>query len=322
MSAPQPRWPQPSWPLPDPPSHPASDQATEQPADQPVRESQPYGPGQPYLPSQPYGPGQGFAPGQPFGPGQPYVPSQPAPGSLPPAGFPGSSAAFPPPAGPQVRPDDYGPGRTGYPPAHGGYPDHQFVPPTAQPSGAHPTPAPQREPDIAEWWERLLARLADSLAFTVVQVVLGNLFYAMFGPSLALDGSGYFYVRGSVIVPAVLAGLVAAGLYAGYDYAMHRKFGATCGKMLFKLKLARLDRQPPTQSEILRRSLAYPGVFAVTGLFAGLSGMPIGLGVTLVILVTLADGVALFTDQVRVRSLHDRLGGTVVVKRTGQPKHG
>jgi uncharacterized RDD family membrane protein YckC len=179
----------------------------------------------------------------------------------------------------------------------------------------------EQEPDIADWWQRLAARLIDGFGFLIVQQILSSVFYALFGPSFGFDATG-FRVSGSWILPAVLSGVVSGLLYAGYDVYMHGKFGATGGKMLLKLKLARVDRQPATQMVIIKRALAYPGVFALVGVIAGLGLFAFGLGSLLLVLVTVADGIFVLVDQKSRQSLHDRFSGTVVLKTAGSPTLG
>ncbi|MDT7658828.1 MAG: hypothetical protein QOF38_3543 [Pseudonocardiales bacterium] len=238
----------------------------------------------------------------------------PAPGSghAPPPSYLSGPPSYPPPPGYQQPPAGYGQA----PPP--GYGEHQQAPPGYQSGGA---PRVEQEPDIADWWQRLAARLIDGFGFLIVQQILSSVFYALFGPSFGFDATG-FRVSGSWILPAVLSGVVSGLLYAGYDVYMHGKFGATGGKMLLKLKLAQVDRQPATQMVIIKRALAYPGVFALVGVIAGLGLLAFGLGSLLLVLVTVADGIFLLVDQRSRQSLHDRFPGTVVLKTAGSPTLG
>ncbi|HEX4251387.1 MAG TPA: RDD family protein [Pseudonocardia sp.] len=264
------------------------------------------GPGPQGPPSQ--GPPPGYQPPPP--PGYPPGYQAPRPGyQAPPPGY-GQQYAQP-----QGPPADYGQQHgqpQGPPPGHLG----QQAAPGYQQGGA---PAPVQQPDIADWWQRLVARIIDGVGFMIVQWTLTSIFYALFGPSFDADT---FQFRGSWILPAVLAGVVSGLLYAGYDYYMHGKFGATLGKMALKLKLAQVDRSPVTQAVVLKRALLYPGVFALTGLIAGLGLFALSLGSWLLVLVTVADGIFVLIDQTSRQSLHDRLAGTVVLKTAGSPTIG
>jgi uncharacterized RDD family membrane protein YckC len=244
----------------------------------------------------------------------------------PPPGYQGPPPGYPPgyqapPPGYQPPPPGYGQqgpqqGQQGPPP---GYAQQQGPPPgfaqQQAPTGYAPghqqggAPASVQQPDIADWWQRLVARIIDGVGFLIVQAILSSILYALFGPW-------------NWILAAVLSGVVSGLLYAGYDFYMHSKFGATAGKMALKLKLAQVDRQPATQAVILKRALLYPGVFAVIGLVAGLGLFALGIGSWLLGLVTLADGIFVLVDQTSRQSLHDRLAGTVVLKTAGSPTIG
>jgi len=268
---------------------------------------------------------QGPTPGYPGQPAEPRGPAQQGP----PPGYQGPPPGYPP--GYQAPPPGYQPPPPGYGQQHGqqqaqpqGPPPgdgQQQAPPGYQQGGYQQggAPASVQQPDIAEWWQRLVARIIDGVGFLIVQSILGSIFYALFGPSFE---DGTFLVTGSWILPAVLSGVVSGLLYAGYDVYMHSKFGATAGKLVLKLKLAQVDRQPATQAVIIKRALLYPGVFALTGLIAGLGLFAFGLGSWLLVVVTVADGIFLLIDQTSRQSLHDRLAGTVVLKTTGSPTLG
>jgi len=270
---------------------------------------------------------QGPTPGYPGQPAEPRGPAQqgPPPGYQgPPPGYPPGYQA--PPPGYQPPPPGYGQqqapqyGQQGqqHPQQHAPRPDYgqQQAPAGYQQGGA---PASVQQPDIADWWQRLVARIIDGVGFMIVQWILTSIFYGLFGPSFDAET---FQFRGSWLLPAVLSGVISGLLYAGYDFYMHSKFGATAGKMVLKLKLAQVDRQPATQAVILKRALLYPGVFALTGLVAGLGLFAFGLGSTLLVLVTIADGIFVLIDQTSRQSLHDRLAGTVVLKTAGSPTIG
>jgi uncharacterized RDD family membrane protein YckC len=267
---------------------------------------------------------QGPTPGQPGQPGEQQGPAWqgPPPGyQAPPPGYPPGYQA--PPPGYQPPPPGQGHQQghqqgqaQGPPPGYGQQQAPTGYAPGYQQGGA---PAPVQQPDIADWWQRLVARIIDGIGFMIVQWILTSIFYALFGPSFDRDT---FQFSGSWLLPAVLAGVVSGLLYAGYDFYMHGKFGATAGKMALKLKLAQVDRQPATQAVVLKRALLYPGVFALTGLIAGLGLFALSLGSWLLVLVTVADGIFVLIDQTSRQSLHDRLAGTVVLKTAGSPTIG
>jgi hypothetical protein len=74
-------------------------------------------------------------------------------------------------------PPSYLSGPPGYP-SPAGYGQSQQAPPGYRPGGASGV---AQEPDIADWWQRLVARLVDGFGFVIVQQILSTVFYALFG---------------------------------------------------------------------------------------------------------------------------------------------
>jgi uncharacterized RDD family membrane protein YckC len=309
MNEPQPPWPRQGPPPPgQPPGGPGS-----------------VPPGYQAPPGYQDGPGYQGVPGYQGGPGYPGGPGyQGVPGYQGGPGHPGWSGGdgtpgYAAPPGYQAPPGQppYAP-NGGYQAPPAGYANHYQPPPGYQPGSG---PSQKQEPDIADWWQRLVARIVDGFVFTIVYWILSGIFNALFRPSLEFDSTGVHWT-GNVILPALLSSVIAGLLYAGYDAYMHIKFGATAGKMLLKLKLARVDRQPPSQAEILKRAIAYPGVFALVGVVGAMGLFVLGLGSMLLAAVSLADGIFLLIDDVRRQSLHDRFAGTVVLKTDATPTLG
>jgi uncharacterized RDD family membrane protein YckC len=202
-----------------------------------------------------------------------------------------------------------------------GYPNDQQTPPGCpnyqRPQSANPAAGAfstaSQELDIADWWQRLVARIIDGVGFVVVLWILTELFYAVYWSSWGFNSYDYRW-SGNWFLPGLLSGVVSGLLYAGYDIYMHTRFGATAGKMLLKLKLARLDRQPPSTVIVLKRALLYPGVFALVGAIPALGMVTYTSLNLLLILVTIVDGIFVLIDQVKRQALHDRFAGTVVLK--------
>ena len=292
-------------------------------------------PGNPYQPQppqgQPYGDPQGGQPygnrqgGQSYGDpqgGQPYGnPQGGQPYGNPQGGQPyGQPQGGQPPYGnPQGQPyggsqGGYGPPQGGYNEPQGGYGDQQQsygAPYGGQPYGAQPGyPSPygaQLPPGapapLAEWWERLVARIIDGLIFAVVYWILLRIFTSIFSPSLEDVLSGRSL--GSLVLPGVLAGIIAFALYAAYDYVLHSKDGQTFGKKALQIRLARVGGGEVDSSAVMKRAAIYPGVMV-------LYGIPILGWLVFIFLVVL--GILILVDKPLQQGLHDKVAGTVVVK--------
>jgi uncharacterized RDD family membrane protein YckC len=194
--------------------------------------------------------------------------------------------------------------------------NHPGPPPYGYPGGpGYSGPQPPMGPPLAEWWERLLARIIDGVVFAAANMILSSILFAVFVPLFAV--SVYGGLAGSGLFLLYLVNWVVAGLlYAGYDYFLHARSGQTLGKMALKIRVATVDGRPVPQQVLLRRAAAYPGAFALVGLLAGLSWWAAPLGMLLAVGLSIADGIPVITDQRLHQALHDRFAGTIVIKAT------
>ena len=165
----------------------------------------------------------------------------------------------------------------------------------------------------AEWWERFVARLIDGVVFGIASMIVSSILFIVLVPVFAF--SAYQGMAGPVLFLAYLASWVVSGvLFAAYDYFLHARTGQTLGKMALRIRVVTVDGRPLSQQVLLRRAAAYPGVFALIGVLAGLSWSAGALGTLLAVGLTLADGIPVITDQRLHQALHDRFAGTVVIK--------
>jgi uncharacterized RDD family membrane protein YckC len=256
-------------------------------------------PGQPGYAQPPGQPGYGQPPGQP-GYGQPtYTPPPGQPGYAQPAGQPG----YPQPGYPQP-----GYGQPGY-----GQPAPYASPYQPYPGTGYGYQA--KDPSLAEWWQRLLARIIDGLVLAVLILPLWipafsslisklrniNNQYAANPNSPAAQAAikhvtGHFLGEMALVV---IAGLVVA---MAYDWLQHGLWGQTLGKRALGTMVVTAD----TRSKISvgtagGRAAVYvlpPLVPFVGGLFA------------------LLNELWLLWDQQR-QCLHDKAARTVVIKTRG-----
>ena len=243
-------------------------------------------PGQPGgAPGQPYG----AAPGQPYGaaPGQPYGA---APGQ--PGGAPG-------------QPYGAAPGQP-----YGGY-----QPYPGSPAGT--VYKPPKDPVLAEWWQRLLARIIDGIivsifispvwVVTVLALVHRIQNVANQYPDLSQPGTQQAFsnsmnqaVAGMIGV-FLLLGVLAALVYFAYDWLQHGLWGQTLGKRVMGTKVVTADTRTPISGGAACRRAA---VFALP------SGVPYIGG-----LFALINELWLTWDTQR-QCLHDKAAGTVVAKKS------
>jgi uncharacterized RDD family membrane protein YckC len=207
------------------------------------------------------------------------------------------------------------PYRSGAPTA--GYTTPPFRPPPpprwSNPGAAGRPTGPGGRP-LAEWWERLLARLLDNLItnaastvlmviYIIVLVVVAARHPGDFQPGQ--DPPGWFV--GLILLVYPILGLAFGISSYIYHNLLFDHTGRTVGKKV--LKLAVVDAktgQPADRAQLRRRWLAYDGVMA-----AGLLVLPLSVVTSpysyLCVLWALWDK----PDR---QTLHDKYSGTVVVK--------
>ncbi|GAA1259111.1 hypothetical protein GCM10009677_07520 [Sphaerisporangium rubeum] len=157
----------------------------------------------------------------------------------------------------------------------------------------------------ALWWERWVARFLDGLIFSVVYGILNSIFFSMFGPSVADILADPSLASGSVILPALLAGVIAFGAYAAYDYVLHSKDGQTLGKKVMKIRLVSAAGGALDSGAVLKRSAIFPGAMV-------LYGIPVVGWLSSIFVLVLA--ILILVDKPRHQGPHDKIAGTVVVK--------
>ncbi|GGK80109.1 hypothetical protein Sme01_45610 [Sphaerisporangium melleum] len=233
-------------------------------------------------PGSPHGPAPGA--GDPYAAprGGEYAPPQNAGHGGVPQGGQGAAQ------GPYGGPQGYGAPQAGY-----GAPYGEPLPPGA--------PAP-----LALWWERWVARIIDSLVPFVLYMIVSFILAPMFVPSAEeIRADPAAALGGASVIPALVAGIIAYGAYAVYDYLLHSKDGRTIGKKVMKIRLAGVGGAPLDSAALLKRSAIFPGVMV-------LYGIPL-LG-TLAGIFVLVLGVLILTDKPLRQGPHDKVAGTVVVK--------
>lgn len=257
--------------------------------------------------NDPYGAGQGYASGaqsaygsgrqQPYGSGQqqPYGSGQQQPY--------GSGQQAPYGSGPQS-----GPGYGGYPP-QGGYAQPGYAAGSAQPL----------DPTLAEWWQRLVARLIDwggvYIIALILQLVVTTVVTLVFIGASSLDT-----LATGLIVVEIIQFVVAMVLFVGgpflYEWLMLKHKGLTFGKIVMKIQAVNADtRQPLNDGEVVKRAALAP---LATSVALGLAfGLPFPLGFLLGFFVGIAALVNVLWplwDRPLGQTIHDKAVRTVVIK--------
>ena len=262
------------------------------------------------MPGQPPGGDAGQPPGA--APGQPAGAAAGQPAGAAPGQPPGATPGPPAGAAPG-QPADAAPGQS-----YGAYQPY--------PGSGHGAPgygAPSygtagqtaRDPALAEWWQRLLARLVDGVILVILTsplwfpVVL-SLFrrvqrLASQYPDLSQPAAAQAFntsvsqMLAGMTGTFLLLGLGVAAVSFGYDWLQHGLWGQTIGKRVMGTKVVAADTRAPVSGQAAgTRAAVYalvPAVPSVGALFA------------------LINEAWLLWDP-RRQCLHDKAARTVVVK--------
>ena len=242
---------------------------------------------------------------------QPFTMPSPAPGAgqWPPA----DTGGRPPPGAGPGQPAGAAPGQAygAYRPYPGGRPG---APGYGAAGDAAAGPA-ARDPALAEWWQRLLARLVDGAILVVLTSPLWataaiSLFrrvqrLASQYPDLSQPAAAQAFNTGvsqmmtGMTGTFLLLGLGIAAVSFGYDWLQHGRWGQTIGKRVMGTKVVTADTRAPISGQAAcGRAAVYalvPAVPSVGALFA------------------LVNESWLLWDP-RRQCLHDKAARTVVVK--------
>ncbi|MEV4391145.1 RDD family protein [Nonomuraea sp. NPDC049607] len=169
-----------------------------------------------------------------------------------------------------------------------------------QPPGA---PAP-----LAEWWQRLVARIIDGVILGIVNFVIGLIFglFAIGYDSATGSTSGFM----SAFVIAILSTIVTTAIWVVYEFFMTKSNGQTVGKLVMGIKVV------PVGQALAPGGLASDMAIKRAGVTWGgyiLSIIPI-LGALIGWVCVAVNGASQLWDKPLQQTFADKFAGTVVVK--------
>jgi uncharacterized RDD family membrane protein YckC len=285
--------------------------------------------------SQAYPPPDGQSDGAPGGQANPQPGSQPDPGYGPPGGQPYSAPGnqgYPGYGGPggQGYHPGYGPTGQGYHPGYSGPGDQGYHPGYGATGQGYPSYPPQpgygqypgygyrgKDPALAEWWQRLLARIIDWVILGVVFSPLwyppvhsllqkvqnisnqypGSLSTSTRAQNAIVHAETQFFGR---IVLVLVAFYLVTFLY---DWVQHAVWGQTIGKRALGTMVVTADGHAKITSG---SACGRAAVYALPGLVPFVGG-----------LFSLLNELWLLWDG-RRQCLHDKAAHTVVIKKNYQ----
>ncbi|MEV0590208.1 RDD family protein [Nonomuraea cavernae] len=169
-----------------------------------------------------------------------------------------------------------------------------------QPPGA---PAP-----LAEWWQRLVARLIDGVLFGVVSTVLTLVLTGLLLASFDWNTGRTTGLMSPFVFGLVMA-IIMTGIYVAYEFFMTKAKGQTLGKMVMGIKIAQVGGPVPLEGipndvALKRAGVTWGGYLLVFLPFGSLLGaLAVGL-----------NGASQLWDKPLQQTFADKVANTVVVK--------
>jgi uncharacterized RDD family membrane protein YckC len=168
---------------------------------------------------------------------------------------------------------------------------------------------------LAEWWERLVARIIDGLIYLLVSLGLGGVIAAIFVTQAGFNmETGVVTEPGGALLAGLLSSLIAGALFIGYEFLMLRRGGQTLGKLAMRIKVVPLAGGSLGPGG-LATDVAAKRAVAMFGpvLLTWIPGVGWLLGLAIYVYWILAF-VWQFVDKPYQQSLLDKVATTVVVK--------
>ncbi|MFC6407826.1 RDD family protein [Planobispora longispora] len=184
----------------------------------------------------------------------------------------------------------------------------QQAPAYGQGYGPQGAVVPGAPAPLAEWWQRLVARIIDGLIVVAIPLtLLTNVLNSILGPGY--DVTTGELELGNLFLAGFLAYLITGLIVFAYEFFMLKQNGQTLGKMAMGIKVV------PVGSSSLSGGLPTDYAVKRVGVYSGplvLGGIPI---LSLVAGVfNLLNVLWLLWDKPLQQALHDKVASTVVVK--------
>ncbi|MEU8193083.1 RDD family protein, partial [Microbispora amethystogenes] len=175
------------------------------------------------------------------------------------------------------------------------------------PQGAIPPGAPA---PLAEWWQRLVARLIDGVVVGIPYMILNAVIVGLLFTAASIDPTtGVTTLESGAFLATLLVAVLGGVVMAVYEFFMLRSRGQTLGKMAMGIKVVpvggTLDAAGLPQDAALKRA-------GVLFAFQFLSWIPVIK--YLANLAALLNVLWLLWDKPLQQALHDKVANTVVVK--------
>ncbi|MFB9680491.1 RDD family protein [Streptosporangium vulgare] len=195
---------------------------------------------------------------------------------------------------------DYG--QQGYGQQQPAYGQQGYGQPYGGPPGA---PAP-----LAEWWQRLVARIIDGVILVIPMLIITAVLTAVIVTQASFNTeTGAFTEPGGVFLASLLTALITGAIYVAYEFFMLTRGGQTVGKMVMGIKVVPVGGALPPGGLSSDVALKRAGVLFGPQFLSWVPFLNYAANI-----FSLVNVLWLLWDKPLQQALHDKVAGTVVVK--------
>ncbi|MEU8364971.1 RDD family protein [Nonomuraea sp. NPDC048882] len=162
---------------------------------------------------------------------------------------------------------------------------------------------------MAEWWQRLVARIIDIVILYIINIVIGVIFGLFLVASYSSQtGASSGLLTSSVV--GILTSVIVTALWVVYDFFLLKSKGQTVGKMVMGIKVVPIGQMMPpgglpTDMALKRAGVTWGGwILNVVPFVGWLVGWA----------VVALNGASQLWDKPLQQTFADKFAKTVVVK--------
>ncbi|WP_214107418.1 RDD family protein [Acrocarpospora catenulata] len=163
---------------------------------------------------------------------------------------------------------------------------------------------------LAEWWQRLVARLIDGVILgVVVYLIIGRIIASAFSTTETVSVLGVSaQVQTVSFTGLLLSAIISVLLYGAYEFFLVSRDGQTIGKKVMKIRIVKLGAPlqggVDTETLIKRIGVLYgPQILGFNTVLNMIAGI-----------FSLVNVLWPLWDKPLQQAIHDKVAGTVVVK--------
>nr|WP_260407960.1 RDD family protein [Planomonospora venezuelensis] len=163
---------------------------------------------------------------------------------------------------------------------------------------------------LAEWWQRLVARIVDGVILAIPMVILTFVLTAVLVTAPSFNAAtGELDAGGGVLLASIITSIIAGVIFFAYEFLMLKQGGQTIGKKVMGIKVV------PIGSASTAGGLSSDAAMKRAGVMYGpylVNGVPFVSWIANIF--SLVNVLWLLWDKPYQQALHDKVATTAVVK--------